>query len=58
MTCMTAGMGTVTVVHENMHQWAGEEQEEWQHADEMGAVLACQEVCRDGTYDEQAHCVT
>lgn len=52
MACMTAAMRTVTVVHENMHQWAREKQEERQRADEMGAVLACQEVCCDGTDDK------
>jgi len=49
---MTAAMGTMPVMHENMHQRACKKQEERQRADEMGAVLAYQKVCSDGTYDK------
>jgi hypothetical protein len=54
-TCIAAAVGAVTVVHEDMHQRACEKQQERQGADDVGPVLACEEVCCDGTHDKQAH---
>jgi hypothetical protein len=43
-------MMTVTAMHEQMHQQAGEQQQEWQviqYAGEVGSVFHYQEVTRD-----------
>ena len=46
-------MITMTVMHENMHQRASQQQQERQRAKEVGAVLGQQEVPSDGTQNEQ-----
>jgi hypothetical protein len=50
VVCVIAAVGAVAVVHEDMHQRAGENQKEWQRADEVGAVLAEQEICCNGAH--------
>jgi hypothetical protein len=32
----------MSAVHEEMHQWAGEEQQKWEYPEEMRAVLGPQ----------------
>ena len=51
---MTASVSTMTVVHEHVHQRAGQQQQERQRTEEVGAVLAQQEVRCDGAQDDQA----
>jgi hypothetical protein len=45
---------TMTTVHEHVHHWAGQQQQERQCAKEVGAVLAQQKVRGDGAEHEQA----
>jgi hypothetical protein len=52
MVMMT--MAPVTMVHEDMHQRAGQQQQKRQRAEEVGAVLCQQEIARDGPDDDQA----
>ena len=47
-------MTTMTVVHEIMHQRAGQQQQERQRTEEVGAVLSQQEIARDGPDNNQA----
>ena len=50
---VTTAVTTMAVVHEDMHQRTRQQQQEWLGAKEVGAVLAQQEVRRDGAHDEQ-----
>ena len=53
-----ATVPAVAAVHENVHQRAGQQQQEGQRAEEVRTVLAQQEVRGDGTHDEQADRIT
>jgi hypothetical protein len=44
----------MAVMHEDVHQRAGQQQQERQRTQEVGAVLAEQEVSGNGTEEEQA----
>ena len=44
----------MAAVHEDMHQRAGQQKQERQGTEEMGAVLAEQKVGGSGTKDDQA----
>ena len=41
-------MPAVTTMHEQMHEWAGEQQKPWQKRNHMRCVLSDQEVASDG----------
>jgi hypothetical protein len=47
-------MSAVAVVHEDVHQRAGQQKQEGQDAEEMGAVLAQQEVSSGCAEHQQA----
>ena len=51
-------MTTVSVVHENMHQRAGKQQQQWQSADDMSQVLRQQKIACNGSDDDQTDRVT
>ena len=51
---MTATVPTMAVMHENVHQRAGQQQQERQRTEEVGTVLAQQEVRGTGAEDDQA----
>lgn len=52
VVCVVAPVGTVPVVHENVHQRACEEQKQGQGADEVRAMLANQEVGCDRAHHD------
>ena len=43
-----AAMPSMPAVHEQMEQWAQQQQHEWQHPEDVGGVLDCEEEGRDG----------
>ena len=51
---MPAIVSPMTAVHEHVHQWAGQQQQERQCPKEVGAVFAQQKVRSDCTKHEQA----
>jgi predicted GNAT family acetyltransferase len=51
MACAVAAM---PAVHENMHQWTGQQEQERRCAQEMGAVLTQQKIAGDATEYQQA----
>ena len=54
MVVRVAAVFAVTVAHEDKHQRTRQQQQERQRAEEVGAVLAQQEVRGDGAHHEQA----
>jgi hypothetical protein len=44
----------MTAVHEDMHQWAGQQQQERQRAEQVRAVLGEQEVRGNGAQHDQS----
>jgi hypothetical protein len=44
----------VTAVHEHVHQWAGQDQQEGQGPEEVGPVFAQQKVCGDSAEYEKS----
>lgn len=55
---MLMTMATMPVVHEEMHQRAGEQQQVRQGTDDMRQVLRQQEIARDGAEHDQAESVS
>ena len=51
---MTATVAAMAAVHEDVHQRAGQQQQERQRAEEVRTVFAQKEVSGDGAHDEQA----
>ena len=51
---MVMTMTSMTVMHEDMHQRAGQQQQERQRTDDMSQVLRQQEIARDRPHDDQA----
>ena len=52
-TAMPTTVPPMTAVHEHVHQWAGQQQEERQGAEEVGAMLAQQKVRRNSAEYEE-----
>ena len=50
---MPATVSPMTAVHEHVHQWAGQQQQERQCAKEVGAVFAQQKVSGDSAEYEE-----
>lgn len=55
---MVLTMAPMTVMHEDMHQRTGQQQQERQGADNMRQVLGQEEVARDRPDDDQSDRVT
>ena len=51
---MPATVPPMTAVHEHVHQWTGQQQQERQSAKEVGAVFAQQKVRSDGAKNEKS----
>jgi hypothetical protein len=51
---MARAVAAMPAVHENMHQWTGEQKQERCCAQEMGAVLTQQKIAGDATKYQQA----
>ncbi|WP_443218356.1 hypothetical protein [Pseudomonas sp. SBT1-2] len=45
---VSVSMSAMPTMHEDMHQGAGQEQQEWQIRHDMGPVLGEQEITDDG----------
>ena len=50
---VAASLSSVAAVHEHVHQWAGQQQQEWQRPKKVGAVFAEQKVHGDSADDEE-----
>ena len=55
---MITTMSSMAAMHEDMHQRAGQQQQERQRAEEVGTVLRQQEVRGNSTEHEQTESVS
>lgn len=55
---MVMTMSTVTVMHEDMHQRAGQQQQIRQRTEEVGAVFGQQKVRGDGAENYQTDAIS
>ena len=46
-------MSPMSAVHEDVHEWASQQQQEWQRAEKVGAVFGEQEIQRNAGQDDQ-----
>ena len=58
MPATMPSMCALSAVHEYVHQWAGQQQQEWQCAKAVGTVFAQQKTRGEGSEHEQAECVS